>query len=167
METKQKKGEDSYEEENSRTTSDGSGEIPYWRCQSHIRSLSSQVAIKENEQISQSVTCANSQEAKKHLDEISSTLADENVSEEQKAAAIKLVKLLDRKKRKLERIERKMAYRAKTAAQQQLQPAVPRPLRYVFCKTCKNPKGKNCSFELCRMCCKEKVFTQNVECKGL
>ena len=106
--------------------------------------------------------CASSEEARKHLEEVTSTLNDDSVNEEGKAVAVKLVKLLDRKRRKLERIERKMAYRAKTANQ----PVVPRPLRYVFCKTCKNPKGQNCEYELCRMCCKEKVFTEGIECKG-
>lgn len=151
------KAEASYEEEDQKTDP-----VPYWRCQSHIRTLSSQVAMKENEQIVKTVECSNSQEAKKQLEEISSTLNDESVDEEKKAATLKLAKLLDRKRRKLERIERKMAYRAKSANQ----PVVPRPLRYVFCKTCKNPKGQACEHELCRMCCKEKVFTQNVECKG-
>lgn len=146
-----------YDEENK-----GLDGVPYWRCQSHIRSLSSEIATKENEEISKSVTCSNSAEIRRHLENISTSLTDESVDDEQKQAALKLAKLLERKKRKIERIERKISYRSKN-------PSVvdtPRKPRYEICLTCKNPKSANCEHELCRACCKDKVFTQNIECKG-
>lgn len=119
------------------------------------------MAVKENEKITSSVSCSNTTEIKQHLSDLSSSIKDEGVDEEQKAVALKLAKLLERKKRKLERIERKIINKARG------KPAVSKKTQYENCKDCKNPKSLNCEHDMCRNCCKEKVFTQNIECKGL
>jgi len=129
-------------------------------CQAHIRSLSSKVAVKENEELitKQSVSVASTSEIKKHLNDINSSLNDADIDDGEKSESLKLARLLDRKKRKLERIERK-AVRKST-------PRTTMKTRYINCTRCKNPKSHNCEHNLCRMCCKDKVFIEKIECKG-
>ncbi|XP_067118570.1 tRNA-dihydrouridine(16/17) synthase [NAD(P)(+)]-like [Centruroides vittatus] len=42
---------------------------------------------------------------------------------------------------------------------------VPRE-RFVNCMLCPNPKGMRCCFQMCKSCCRNKTFTENLECIG-
>ena len=35
-----------------------------------------------------------------------------------------------------------------------------------ICLSCPNPAGLKCEFKLCRKCCKEKCFTEELDCPG-
>ena len=73
----------------------------------------------------------------------------------------KLKKLAERKRIKEERAQRKLKHLAKTFVNQN-----GGKKRYATCETCKNPRGDKCSFGLCRKCCINKVFTDQVNCES-
>lgn len=35
-----------------------------------------------------------------------------------------------------------------------------------FCTMCTNPMGIKCEQKLCRICCRDKCFIENLDCKG-
>jgi hypothetical protein len=114
---------------------------------------------------------SSSQAIKRHVDQITTNLNENNIiDKDEQATAMKLVKLLERKRRKNERLERKQRYVencAKKLDNESGQSAAVKKTKYVECATCKNPRGESCEHNLCRKCCKEKVFTEHIECKGL
>ena len=119
-------------------------EIKYWHCQPYIRSNPTQgidVAVQSSE--------SGEQNNIKNEDEI----VDPEI-------ARKLSKLIERKKRKQERIERKLKHNSADLGHNQ------KKAKYVNCDHCKNPRGETCSFNLCRKCCKDKVWNEQKECKG-
>jgi tRNA-dihydrouridine synthase 1 len=122
-------------------------EIKYWHCQPYIRSLPNSNAslnIGESVKLSESVDQTNIK--------CESEIIDPEV-------ARKLSKIIERKKRKQERIDRKLKYNDLGNKQ--------KTTKYVNCDNCKNPRGETCSFNLCRKCCKDKVWNEQKECKGL
>lgn len=102
------------------------------------------------------------------MDEIAGDLdANEKIDEKTK----KLMTVLERKRRKLEKIERKKQYannmKSKKVELDELTGLEVRAApKYVDCGECKNPRGASCAFGLCRKCCKQKVFTDELDCKG-
>jgi hypothetical protein len=142
-------------------------EIPYWRCQAYVRTLPSEQ--NKSDEIKKKLSefdDTNSSIIKSQVDEMSKRIeAEEEQNEKDKDTAKKLIKLLDRKRRKFERIEKKQKFIEKLKEENREKSNIMK-VRYVICKSCKNPKSGNCQFELCRKCCKEKVFTEELECKG-
>jgi hypothetical protein len=78
---------------------------------------------------------------------------------EDTALSLKVAKILDRKLRKKERLERKLKYKNPNNLN--------RKKSYINCTGCKNPRGENCEYCLCRKCCKEKVFNSQLVCSGM
>ena len=109
---------------------------------------------------------------KRHVDEITNNINENNINKSDQESAMKVVKLLERKRRKHERIERKQRYiennlkRISKEAGEEFTAAPIKKTKYVYCGNCKNPKSENCEHNLCRKCCKDKVFTEKIECKG-
>ena len=173
--------------------------MPYWVCQPYIRpdpdlattqrddlkreleSKLDQINMSTNEDTSSPPSISTS--IKRQIHELTGDL---DVNQEPDDKTKKMVKLLERKRRKLEKCERKQRQleqlierekgsdgQSETTTTsddrlriQQLILNNKKPTKYVLCSNCKNPRGENCSFSLCRSCCKEKVFTDQVDCKG-
>lgn len=142
--------------------------LGYWLCQSYIRPIQSAEKSKEREDLKKLVEekiCedASSPNAlKRHIEELTSSL-NENLDKEEKESVLKCAKIIERKKRKLEKIERKAKYMEE---QESRKNDKNKKDKYANCGLCKNPKGEKCEFELCRKCCKNKVFTELIGCKG-
>ena len=102
---------------------------------------------------------------KRHLDEINKTIDYDNKDDPNQETALKLVKLLERKRRKTAKIERKKRYIEKLSSKESEIDSA-KTLKYINCNQCKNPQSCNCEWKLCRKCCKEKIFTEKIECKG-
>ena len=119
---------------------------------------------------------------KRQIHELTSEI---EVNQEPDDRTTKMVKLLERKRRKREKCERKQRQlsqlmqrgEASESGQEltkeeqlkrlhELVVSQKKPTKYVLCSNCKNPRGENCAHSLCRSCCKEKVFTDQVDCKG-
>ncbi len=146
----------------------GNDLLEYYRCQAYIRPIITEKSEKDREEILKTIetTIANdtsSDAIKKKVEELSKTISEKNDALEQEATR-KLVKLLERKRRKHERIERKLKHLPTT--KDGISTAKIKKEKYVYCQTCKNPKSANCDWNLCRSCCKEKIWTQKIECKG-
>ena len=67
--------------------------------------------------------------------------------------------LSKRKKRKLEKLNRKQNLSVKTTT-------IPKKSKYETCLSCSNPKGSNCSHSMCKPCCRKKTFNERLECNG-
>lgn len=142
--------------------------MEYWLCQSYIRPIQSDESTKEREElkrlveekISEDASCPNA--LKRHIDELTLSL-NENLEKEEKDSVLKFAKIIERKKRKLEKIERKN----KSLEEEEARKQENKRNKYSLCGgQCKNPKGEKCEFKLCRKCCKDKVFTDKIDCKG-
>lgn len=141
--------------------------MSYWLCQSYIRPIQSAETSKAREDLKKLVEEKISEDAsspnalKRHIDELTSSL-NESLDREKKESVLKCAKIIERKKRKLEKIERKAKYNEENEVRKQEN----RRDKYASCGLCKNPKGEKCEFSLCRKCCKNKVFTEMIDCKG-
>ena len=102
----------------------------------------------------------------RHLDEINKTIDYEQESNTEQEKARKLVKLLERKRRKTAKIERKQRYIEKLIKDKGSEAPFIKETKYINCSNCKNPRNDKCSFLLCRMCCKQKIFTEQKDCIG-
>ena len=147
----------------------GNDHLEYYRCQAYIRPIITEKSEKDREEILKTIetTIADDTSSvgiKKKVEELSKTISEKNDALEQEATR-KLVKLLERKRRKHERIERKLKHLPTTT--DGLSTTKIKKEKYVYCQTCKNPKSANCDWNLCRSCCKDKIWTQKIECKGL
>ena len=133
-------------------------------CQAYLRPIVTEKTEKDREEILKTIETTissdlNSDGIKKKVEELNNSISDK-ISVLEQESTRKLVKLLERKRRKHERIERKLknlpidndGHIKKT--------------KYVYCASCKNPKSANCDYNLCRKCCKDKVWNQQIECKG-
>ena len=148
-------------------------ELPYFLCQAQIRHCK----IENKEEINQQVEHVISQDAssagiKRQLTEISTSLTEEGLDKGEEETTRNLIKVLERKRRKREKIERKENYQKLRKQknlgeidQEETVDKVKKP-KYLNCERCKNPKSENCEHSLCRKCCKDKVFTEKVDCKG-
>jgi len=105
---------------------------------------------------------------KQHLDEINKTIDYDNKDDPSQETALKLVKLLERKRRKTAKIERKKRLTEKLDVKDKddLDSTNVKQPKYINCNQCKNPQSCNCEWKLCRKCCKEKIFSEKIECKG-
>lgn len=108
---------------------------------------------------------------KRHVDEITSNINDLEQAEQE--TALKLVKHLERKRRKQDRIEKKAKYIQENLKKINEYNENPEKYmmkrekaKYTLCEVCKNPRGENCEFKMCRKCCKEKIHGEELECKG-
>ena len=103
----------------------------------------------------------------RHLDEISKTINYEQENSAEQMKTRRLVKILERKRRKTAKIERKQRYIEKLIKENGNDEKLnPKESKYINCSNCKNPRNNNCNWGLCRMCCKDKVFADEQECKG-
>jgi hypothetical protein len=105
------------------------------------------------------------EEIAKKLNEL--TNSHQLLDEDKEKSMLKIAKILERKRRKHERLERK------AKAQGDLQSIGGEPpmkqqriAKYLLCEVCKNPRGASCEYSLCKTCCKNKVHTELIECKG-
>ena len=149
----------------------GNNQLEYYRCQAYIRPIITEKSEKDREEILKTVETTiaddtSSNGIKKKVEELSKTISEKNDAIEQEATR-KLVKLLERKRRKHERIERKLKNFHPTTTNDGVNVSRIKNTKYVYCETCKNPKSANCDWNLCRSCCKDKVWTQKIECKGI
>ena len=143
--------------------------MEYYRCHAYIRPAINAETEKQREEIKKTLenTVAedsNSTSIKRHLEELQSSINESTDKIEQETAR-KLAKLLERKRRKTERIEKKLKYIERNQSNKDGDIQVKKS-KYINCNNCKNPKGDSCEHSLCRKCCKEKVFTEEIECKG-
>ena len=145
------------------------GELPYFVCQTIIRHPSGDKNEEVREEAEQVISFESSSvEIKKRLSEIGASL-EESLNKEEEENTLGLMKILDRKRRKRERVERKENYlkmqKMKNQESEEVE-KIKKP-KYVSCGKCKNPKSENCEHSLCRKCCKDKVFIDQVDCKGV
>merc|ERR1739836_221574 len=84
-----------------------------------------------------------------------------------------LLKHLERKRRKQDRIEKKAKYIEENLMKIKAYNENPEEylkkrekMKYTLCDVCKNPRGENCEYKLCRKCCEEKIHTEEIQCKG-
>lgn len=138
--------------------------LEYYMCQVHIRQtqLEAEKNVSEiKKQIEETISNdSSSQSIKRHLDEITKAIDYDATNNQEQENARKLVKLLERKRRKTAKLERKQKYAQETSESEPKRP------KYINCSACKNPRSDNCDWQLCRSCCKNKVFSDEVECKG-
>ncbi len=145
----------------------------YYQCQPYIRTIENEETLREREEIkkivdqlgnqsSNSETNAidNQTESKRQEPESNNSFKEASLLLEDEDSARKLAKLLERQKRKKDRLEKKISH----TNGQTIVPASKKT--YVHCATCKNPRGETCKYFLCKKCCKEKVFTEELECVG-
>ena len=161
--------------------------INYWICQAHIRPIVTSELTEERSEINRMVNnimselgdVSSSDGLSMKLDEISGSKSLSMLSEkEQHTSILKIAKILERKRRKNERLERKIKYRdscRQKAAEKNGLAAVVSDVKscvasgkrvYVYCTKCKNPRGETCEYGMCRKCCRDKVFYEIVSCKG-
>ena len=143
-------------------------ELAYFQCQAYIRPIITEKSEKDRAEIMKTIETTisddlSSENIKKKVEELNSSINDKASVLEQESTR-KLVKLLERKRRKHERIERKLKHIPTTT--DGITEAQVKKDKYVYCLTCKNPKSKNCDYDLCRACCKDKIWNQKLECKG-
>lgn len=146
-----------------------SNSIEYYHCQVHIRLMPDEIVQNNSEVktiIQQTISSdSSSQVIKRHLDEIHKKIDYDNEQDLEQEQSKKLVKMLERKRRKTLKIERKQRY-VERVVKDSGEIVERKIAKYVDCSQCKNPRGGNCDWLLCRMCCKNKVFTEEIECKG-
>ena len=146
--------------------------LDYWLCQSYIRTIQSEEWSKERETLKKITDQLIADGQVDGGEFIAQKLSEEKqqatMSEkEQQISMLKIAKILERKKRKQERIDKKLNARKILAEKIASGEATitKRPV-YIKCQSCKNPRGLTCAFELCRKCCKDKVLAEQVDCKG-
>ena len=111
---------------------------------------------------------------KRHVDEITSSINGLDQAEQE--SAMKLVKYLERKRRKQDRVERKAMYIEQNLKKIEEYNENPEEYvkkreraKYAFC-VCKNIRGEKCEHSMCRKCCKEKIERtgeiEELECRG-
>jgi len=148
-----------------------SKEIFYWMCQAHIRPTrddeSKREELHQTVQETLAVIGNDPQAIKLHLDEMrkninyhASSLNTNDPDQVDQSTQQKIAKLLERKKRKQERIERKQAYTKKHLND----PVITKKPKYVDCAGCKNPSGTNCDSKMCRGCCRDYVYKNGLKC---
>ncbi|EDW80232.1 uncharacterized protein Dwil_GK21069 [Drosophila willistoni] len=65
-------------------------------------------------------------------------------------------------RKRMKKLRRRQRRPSKTEAQIQLR----HERRLAYCNECSNPQGTKCEFHLCRVCCRDKCFTENCDCPG-
>ncbi|XP_076622415.1 dihydrouridine synthase 1 [Colletes latitarsis] len=63
-------------------------------------------------------------------------------------------------------VSRKRLKKLRRIARRPNRPAVVVKRRSVLCYDCPNPVGLKCIYKLCRQCCRNKCFTENLDCTG-
>ena len=141
-------------------------------CQAYLRPIITEKSEKDREEILKTIETTISEDVsaegiRKKVDELNNAMLNDKISELDQESTRKLVKLLERKRRKHERIERKLKHTSPVVEDLGVNstPYI-KKTKYTYCGSCKNPKSANCDFSLCRSCCKDKVWTEKVECKG-
>lgn len=164
------------ESEERRSTQSQTDKLDYWLCQSYIRTIQSDEWSKEREalkkitdqMIADGNVNANEFLAQKLNEEKQATMTTTEANEkEHQISMLKIAKILERKKRKQDRIEKKLNARKVLAEKMASGEITSKRPVYIKCLSCKNPRGLTCGFELCRKCCRDKVFTEQIECKGI
>ena len=142
--------------------------MKFYQCQAYIRHKTIPADNKQiNEKIDQLIASDSSSTAlKRHADEITNNI--EKMDKTEQESAMKLVKHLERKRRKQDRIEKKTKYIEENLKKIPAYIANPEEylkkrnqMKYTLCETCKNPRGENCKKLFLGKCHKHIISTKN------
>jgi tRNA-dihydrouridine synthase 1 len=146
--------------------------INYWQCQSYIRPTNCIQNAEIRDKVDETRAILNTNSG-----ELIETYKELEESE-------RLKKSIERKKRKQEKAERKEAFKKRMREtnpsltspatldltendQIKLLKTIGKKVKYLYCDECRcNPRSGHCDYNLCRMCCKDKIFKEQLDCKG-